>query len=335
MRNYVSKCFLGVGVASEVPATISLGEISVYDFETGGTVIATTKQIAFARGLDVVGEPILSGPIDVAGIQSVQAAKGLAAVQKVSTLTVATVPTVNAATGNYPASVLFNVTYHDNLSIIPNQMKQTTVSVVPNATNTASTTLWAAAIAAAFTAQEFLYVTAVASSATVVFTGIALITATKYNGIDRPEFVIFEVGFPTSSMYNYQFQGSYTLAATTAPVLGEGSKAKLQWLESQFMGRQGFADRTRWDDTKKYPTQINEVAFPVATVADTDIEIGTVPQLVINGDNWREGDMQGLRANPVGQIVAADCTSMNLLLADLRSITALASKVPADWDVTP
>lgn len=335
MRNYVSKCFLGVGVASEAPATLSLGEISVYDFETGAPVIATTKQIAFARGLDVVGEPLLSGPIDVAGVQSIVATKGVAAVQQVSTLTVATVPTVNSATGLYPASVLFNVTYHDNLSILPNKMKQTIVSVVPDAVNTASTTLWAAAIAAAFTAQEFKYVTAVASAATVIFTGIAITTATKYNHIDRPEFVVFEVGYPTASSFDYSHQGSYTLAATTAPVSGSGIKAKLQWMEEQYMGRQGFADRRLWDDTKKYPTQINEVAFPVATVAATDIVIGAVPQLVLIGDNWREGDMQGQRANPVGQVLAADCTSMNLILGDLRSITALASLVPADWDVTP
>jgi hypothetical protein len=335
MRNYVSKCFLGVGVASEIPSTISLGEISVYDFETGGTVIATTKQIAFARGLDIVGEPLLSGPIDVAGIRAIEPTIGAAAVQQVSTLTVATVPSVNSVTGLFPSAVLFNVTYHDNLSIIPNQMKQTVVGVVPNATNTASTTTWATAIAAAFTAQEFLYVTAVGSTNTVVFTGIALLSATKYNHIDRPEFVVFEVGYPTDVMYNYDGQGTYTLAATTAPILGDGNKAKLQWLEEQHMGRQGFANRTTWNDTKKYPTQIDEVAFPAATVAATDIVIGTVPQLVLSGDNWREGDMQNLRANPVGQVLAADCTSMNLILADLRSITAIAGLVPIDWDVTP
>lgn len=317
---------MGTAVKQDVIdlAAIIAPAIEVYDFETGLKVTADSKTIAFAKGTDVAGEPIMSGPLSVKGMSYVDN-EAAAPLQQVSTLTVSVVPTVNPATGLLPASVTFNVTYHDNLSIIPNQMKQTIVSVVPDAANTASTTTWAAAIAAAFNAQEFLYVGVSPAAAVITFTGIQLVSATKYNHIDRPEFVVFEIGVPNAAVSNGQdFHGTYAVAVTTAPDLGSGNLAQVQWMEEQHMGRQGFADRRMWNDTKKYPTQVGDLSDDPSNI------------LVIQTDNWLEGDMQGLRANPVGVIIVADETS-TANIADVIELAKNGTVLPVSVlsDPTP
>ena len=142
MRNHVSKVLIGTADANVAtvddlgPATVPVGNIIAYDFDTNGSIVATTKNIGFAKGTAVLGEPIIAGPIPKAGITDAILNPYKAAVNKVMTLTCSAVPTVGK-------TIIAKVVYHDNLSIVPNQIKQTAVSLTADAANTASVTTWA------------------------------------------------------------------------------------------------------------------------------------------------------------------------------------------------
>lgn len=301
--NHVSTFLAGTAtantsIAQKNPEALTEGQVIVFDADTGLDVVAATKNIQFAKGTATLGEPILSGIIPKAGITDIILNPYNAPVNKQMTLTVNSVPTV----GN---TCIFKVTYHDNLSIIPNQVKQTTVAVYADATNTASTTTWAAAIAAEFNLQQNKFVTVTPSTNVITFAGITLLTASSYNGIDRPETLNFELGAPDTAGY-----GSYTKAVSVALESGQGDAAKMAWLEEQYMGRQGFSDRRLWNDTKKYKSQIN----PAETYAT----------LVITAFKEGEGDMQQTRKYPIGAIIAGDGATVALIVTDL----AVAGIVP-------
>ena len=139
MRNYVAKVLLGVDTANVKTtndialAALTVGQIIAFDWDTQLGLVAGSKNIGFARGTAVLGEPIVAGPIPKAGITSAILNPYKAAVKQKRTLTVSTVPTVGK-------TCIFKVSYYDNLSIIPNQIKQTAVAIQADATNTASTT---------------------------------------------------------------------------------------------------------------------------------------------------------------------------------------------------
>ena len=305
-RNHVSKVLIGVAAKNVTavdnlgPATVAPGTVIAFDFDTNSSLTANSKNIGFAKGTAVLGEPIVAGPIPKAGIIDAILNPYKAAVNKKITLTVGAVPVIGK-------TAIIKVVYHDNLSIIPNQIKQTVIGVTANAANTASTTTWAAAIAAEFNLQvgSNLFVKVTTATNTVIFEGITLTTASNYNSIDRPETLNFEIGYPDDPTL-----GTYTQALTTALSSGQGDAAKVAWMEEQAMGRVGFSDRRMWNDTKKYPTQVT----PGATYA----------VLVINANAQIEGDMQNTYNAPVGVVVAGSSATLALILTDL----ALAGVVP-------
>ena len=180
-RNYVSKMSVGTGIANLTGAPVDLaalteGQIIAFDFDEANgadtSVSATTKLIGFARGTAVLGEPILAGPIPVAGVREALNNPYQAPVNQISTLTVTAVPAVGE-------TAIFKVIYHDNLSIIPNQIKQTVVGVIATTANVVSTTTWATAIKAESVKQTAelggnLFVAVTSAAAVVTFTGITL-----------------------------------------------------------------------------------------------------------------------------------------------------------------
>ena len=313
-RNHVSKMLIGTGVAnttlaSKALAALTEGQIIAFDFDSANladtSITADTKLIGFARGTAALGEPILAGPIPIEGITSAINNPYQAPVNQISTLKALTLPELGE-------NQIFKVVYQDNLSIIPNQIKQTVVNVHASAANIVSLTTWAAAIAAAFNLQKSelggaLFVTVTSATATVTFTGITLQTASNYNGINRPETLVFEIANPdiTNSTATYTVVDPVTAAKT-----GQGDVAKIAWLEEQHMGRLGFSDRRTWS-SRKYQSQI------VSGITNYEV-------LVINADQWTEGDMQGLRANPIGALIATSAAGMFLLETDL----AVGSVVP-------
>lgn len=314
-RNYVSKMLVGTGIANLTGAPVTLaelteGQIIAFDFDIANaantSITADTKFIGFARGTATLGEPILAGPIPVAGITDAINNPYAAPVNQISTLQVLTVPAVGE-------TAIFKVAYHDNLSIIPNQIKQSVIGLVATAANTATPTTWAAAIAAEFNLQTAelggnLFVTVTSATDTVTFTGITVKTASNYNGIDRPETLVFEISIPET----VGSTGTYTVVdPVTAAKAGQGDVAKIAWLEEQHMGRLGYSDRRMWNNTKKYQSQI------VAGITNYEV-------LVISADQWTEGDMQGLRANPIGALIATSAAGQALLETDL----AVAGIVP-------
>jgi len=327
-RNHVSKVLVGAGLANAgVAAAVALealteGQIIAFDFDNanrawsantdgnrGNVVDATTKNIGFARGTAVLGEPLMAGPIPVGGVSSAVENAYEAPRVQIKTLTVGTVPVAGQ-------TAIVRVMYRDNLSIVPNQIKQTIVGVLATAVNIASTTTWAAAITAEFVKQTAelggnLFVDVTSSAAVITFTGQVLTTQSNYNGIDRPEALSFEIGIPESG----QDQGEYTLAETQTLRHGQGDPAKVMWMEEQAMGRFGFADRRQWFNTKKYPSQVDGSK--------------TYVTLVINADIVLEGDLQGVRSNPIGAIVAAESGTLAALKTDLARAGVVPEAIAA------
>jgi len=251
---------VGTGIANLTGGPVALaalteGEIIAFDFDQANaadtSVSATTTSIGFARGTASLGEPILAGPIPVKGIQDAINNPYQAPVNQISTLQVTATPEVGK-------TAIFKVAYHDNLSIIPNQIKQTTIAIVADATNAATASTWAAAISAEFNKQNAelggnLFVTVEVTTDTVTFTGITLKTQSNYNGIDRPETLVFEIGAPDTSNTTATY---VVVNPATAAKAGQGDASKVAWMEEQHMGRLGYADRRMWNDTKKYRSQL-------------------------------------------------------------------------------
>ena len=309
-RNHVSKVLIGTAAANVAtvddlgPATVPVGSVIAFDFDTNGSIVAGTTNFGFAKGSSTGA--IVAGPIPKSGITDVILNPYKAAVNKVMTLTVNTVPVVGK-------TVIAKVIYHDNLSIIPNQIKQTVIAVQATSQNIASTTTFATALAAEFNKQlpgGQLFVTVTSSGAVVTFTGKVITTASNYNGIDRPETLNFEVGISDESDH-----GVYTVAQTVALASGQGDAAKVAWVEEQAMGRQGFSDRRLWNDTKKYPSQV--------------VAGETYDNLVITANIAVEGDMQGVRQNPIGAIIFGDSDDVSAIVTDLAVAGIVPVTIPA------
>lgn len=307
MRNHVSKVLVGTSTANTNAAPITLagildGKLIAFDFDTRVEVAATTVNLGFAMGTPKLGEPIIAGPIPVRGISSAILNPYEAAVPMQATLTVTAVP-------NPGETALFKVIYQDNLSILPNKMKQTLISIVGQTGDTTASI--ATAIAAEFNKQEFRFVNVSAATNVVTFVAQTISTASAYNGIDRPESVVFEIGAP---VYDTA-KGVYAVAVTVPGKSGQGDPAKIAWLEDQAMGRRGFSDRRSWNDTRQYKT-LAKAGTTYAT-------------LVINADAHVEGDMQDLRANPVGVILAGDGGTLATIVTDLARAGVVPTTVAA------
>jgi len=312
MRNYVSKVLLGIDTANVNttndidPAALTDRQLIVFDWDTKLGVLSTTTNLGFARGTGTIARPLIVGPIPKAGITSAILNPYKAAVKQKKTLTVTTVPTVGK-------TCIFKVSYHDNLSIIPNQIKQTVIALEADAVNTATTTTWAAAIAAEFNKQVVdgnVFVAITTATNVVTFESLTITSASDYNGIDRPETVFFEVGKPDEAG-----KGVYAVAQTVAGSVGQGDPAKMAWIEEQAMGRHGFSDRRMWNDTKKYPSQV--------------VAGETYDTLVIQGNIAVEGDMQGVRQNPIGVVLGGESDTLALILVDLAVALVVPTTVAA------
>lgn len=292
MRTHVSKVLVGTASIFKPLGTLTEAEITAFDVDTKAAVTANTKRVAYAVGSPVLGKPIISAVVEVKQIIDAFKNPYEAPQEKQVSLTVDTVPSEGVAE-------IIKVVYHDNLSIIPNQIKQTVVTPVAAASETPTT--YAAKIAAEFNAQEFRFCTAVAAANVVTFTG--LVVSTSYNHIDREESVNFEVNDPEFQTYaNGDVSGAYTVADVTALKLGQGTYAKVAYLEELNMGRRGYSDRRMWNDTKKF-------------IGNADKNT-TYDVFVINANDSVEGDMQDTRSNPVGIIIAAKVGSMTDLLVE-------------------
>lgn len=313
-RNHVSKVLVGIDTVNTNAAQKDLealteGQVIAFDFDTGIEIVAATKNIGFARGSAVLGEPIVAGPIPKAGISDIILNPYNAPVNKEMTLTVSAVPTVGK-------TVICKVIYHDNLSILPNQIKQTVIAVTANAVNAASTTTWAAALAAEFNKQTAglggnLFVTVTSATNVVTFVGQTLTTASDYNGIDRPETLNFEIGAP----YDDADLGTYAVATTVALESGQGDPAKVAWMEDQAQGRIGYSDRRMWNNTKKFT--------PTAVAGET------YATMVITADIQVEGDMQNTRNNPIGVVVCGASAQLTNIIADLARASIVPTTVAA------
>jgi hypothetical protein len=268
---------IGKGIAFKDIATLANGEIVSMDAATQGAVTAGTKEIVFAQGTPILAEPILTSPLVVKNIISANRNNYEAQVLQKNTLTVSTVPTAGKV-------VLVRVAYLDNLSIVPNQIKQTLISVIAEAGET--TTTLATKIAAEFNKQDYLFVTVTSSAAVVTFEAILLKTASSYNGIDRPESIKFEVGVPADE----DGKGTYVVAVTVKSKVGQGDPNKIAWLADQHQGRQGYSDRRMWNNGKKY-------VAPVDNSKNYNVS-------VILGNLVGEGDMQDNRSFPIGAVLA-------------------------------
>lgn len=314
MRNHVSKVLVGIDTVNTNAAQKDLealteGQVIAFDHDTGIEIVAATKNIGFARGTAVLGEPLVAGPIPVGGITDAILNPYKAAVNKQMTLTVTSVPTVGK-------TAIFKIAYHDNLSIIPNQIKQTVVAITANATNAASTATWAAAIAAEFNKQTAelggnLFCTVSSATNVVTFVGQTLTTASSYNGIDRPETLNFEIGAPNDE----PDQGVYAVAVSVALASGQGDPSKVAWMEDQAQGRFGHSDRRMWNNTKKF--------VPTADPGET------YATLVITANIQVEGDMQNTRNNPIGVVICGASAQVTNILADLARANVVPTTVAA------
>jgi hypothetical protein len=292
---------IGEGIAFKDIATLANGEIVSMDLETQAAVTADTKEIVFAQGTVALGEPILAGPISIKNIVSAFRNNYEAQVLQKNTLTVSAVPEAHT-------TVLVKVSYHDNLSIVPNQMKQTVISVTADSDET--TTTFAAKIAAEFNKQEYLFVTVSSNNAIVTFEAIELTTSSKYNGIDRPESIAFEVGVPA----DVDDKGTYVVTKTVKAKIGQGDPNKVAWLADQHQGRQGYADRRMWNNPFKY-------SAPVDNTKNYDVTI-------INANLIGEGDMQDNKSFPIGAVLALTTdTSVGTALFYEQLALAIESKV--------
>jgi hypothetical protein len=304
MRNHVSKMLIGKGIAFKAIETLAEGEIVSMDLETQAVVTADTKFIVFAQGTANLGEPIVAGPLSTKDITSAARNNYEAQVLQKNTLTVTAVP--DAGT-----TVLVKVVYHDNLSIVPNQMKQTVVAVTAEAGET--TTTFAVKIAAEFNKQDYLFVTVTTATNVVTFEAIKLTTASRYNGIDRPESLQFEVGVPADE----DGKGVYVVVRTVKPKAGQGDPAKVAWLADQHQGRLGFSDRRSWNDGRKY-------SAPVDGSKNYNIT-------VLLANSISEGDMQDTRSNPIGAVLAitTDTAVGAGLFYEQLALAVTSSVIPA------
>ena len=299
MRTYVSKMLVGAGIVVGSP---TVGQVAVAPWGAivallaAGTALpaaAASDEFGFVKRIadvDSNATYVTAGPFDTASAK-VNDNQAKAAVKQKYTVTI-------DVTGWTAGEVkLIKVAYHDNMSIIPNQIKFTSVGVV-YAGETA--TAFATKVAAEFNKQDYLFVAVTSAAAVVTIESLVVSTMTRYNGIDKPEVIFFEIGTPETG---------FTVAQTVAGVIPQGTAAQIAWMEDQHMGRRGYSDRTSWNDGKKYITQ---------AVAGTVYDV-----LVVEANKIVEGDMQDNRSNPIGAVIALPNTASSITALGTIGVTAV------------
>lgn len=303
MRTHVSKMFVGPGIVAGDPAE---GEVAVAPwgdiqaFLTDATTLpaaALSDEFGFLQIKD--GQPLVSGPFKSA-TATMDSNAYKAEVPQEGTLTI-DVTNLEAGT-----PYQFKIVYHDNISIVPNLIKSTKVSVVFEAGDTA--TAYAAKVAAAFNAQDYKFVDASSAAGVVTFTAIIMSTLSKYNRIDRPESVVFEIAAGNINYDNETPVGAFAVVdQSVEPVLGQGDAARVAWLEDQHQGRRGYSDRRMWNNPYKFvPSAVAGTTYSIINVLD---------------NKSVEGDMQNIRHNPIGSIVGIVSAGAAAFITAMETIT--------------
>jgi len=327
MRNYVSKMLVGQGVANVATTddldihSVADGKVAIFDWDapSDSSVTAATKLIGVVKG-GSAGQ-IIAGPFPKASLKVFRREYSAGRQQK-GTLQVTSVPGTDAV----GLAVVFKVIYHQNLSIVPNQIKAFTWSVpIDDADAAGSASDFAAKIKAGLDAaiaadsDKMVYFTAAISGDTITFTAKEMESAKEYNEIDRPEQLIFELAatakvikggvvyedsFSQGSSYD---KGEYTLVdQSVTPIMANGTESHVKWMEDQHMGRLGFSDRRMWNDTKKYKYQAQDGA--------------TYDYLILSADLPSEGDLQDTMNFPVGCVIASTEATTAVLATDLETV---------------
>ena len=289
MRNYVQKVFVGKGIAYKAPfdvdgnITLAEDEVMAFDWDTKEAVTATTGLVGFHLGLD---QGIVTGPVNTKLRMNNLKTAYTAQVAQAVTVTVTAIPLPYT-------EVLFRVLVHDNLSIVPNQMKQIFASVIVDDVDTIDTF-------AAKVRENLTVAMKRRNFGTISGAGAEIIVTSNvdlaYNQINRPEVIYIEVGVPAN--------GAYTLTETLG-VHPSGEAEQVMWLEDLNAGRYGFSDRTNWN-AKKYQHQ---------AIAGTTYDIFSV-----NANIDVEGDMQDIRFNPVGILMALEVGASDPLITEIAPV---------------
>ena len=301
MRNYVQKVFVGKGIAYKEPfdvdgvITLAEDEMMAFDWETKAAVTADSQLIGFHLG-SFGG--VVTGPVNVKlRMNNYTTPYAEQVAQKVE-ITVDATPIAGE-------SAMFKILAHDNLSIVPNQMKQIFASVVGIDGEAVEDFAARLGVELAGAMKQRNFATIEVAGAVITVTSDIL---DSYNNINRPETIYVEVGIPT--------QGEYTVVET-AGIHPNGTPNQVMWMEDLYQGRYGFSDRTNWN-AKKYPHQADaSLTYDIFTI-DANIDV--------------EGDMQDVRFNPVGMMMALEVGESSALVGELDPVLKfmdLTSVVPA------
>ena len=329
MRTYVSKMLVGVGDANvsgtdnfNIHTGIVDGNVVAFDWDKPSTssITAETKLIGFVKGQSAAKGNIIAGPFPVSSMK-VYRREQADAVQQQGTLTVTDVPGADSV-GH---SIVFQTIHHQNLSLVPNQIKSFMWSVNIDEADTSGSAAafaqkiydeWKAAMDQHVAEDGVMYVQ-LADPTTATITATAQAVEGSYNGIDRPEQIVFEFSATAKVIRNGQTyedtftedasadKGTYTIVnQSVAPVMANGTYDHVRWMEDQHQGRLGFSDRRMWNNTKKYEYQA--------------VSGSKYDYLIVEANLQAEGDQQNLMNWPVGCVIASTTATTDLLETDLE-----------------
>ena len=307
MRNQVSPVFSGTAASLESGAAdfagLALNGVLAFDADNDTAISSSTSKIGIVKRFGPNDQGLMFVELDVDKITLAKSNSKTNYTAKSMSLTVSELPDASAI----GQGIVFKVMLKQNLSIVPNQQKFILAPVQVTEANIATTTAFAAAIADAISLADnnkaFQYVSASSSGAKVTVTALPVATATPegYNHIDRPEYLDFELNAPDTDLGSPTEYGAYTIAVESAQVLPIGAGPDVVYMEEMAQGRLGFTDRRSWN-VKKY-----EASADLSKSYDI---------LTINSEKVVEGDLQGLRSNPVGVTLALE--SAAVIITDIE-----------------
>ena len=284
MSNPVSKVLVGTGVAYKDINTLTEGQLCGFDYDAPGPITSDSVRIGFAMGTATPGQPVLSAIIPAGSITDALRNNYQAPRNKEMELTVTDVPEAGK-------SAVFKINYQDSLSIVPNQLKNTMVSIQAVDGETAAS--FATKIAAAFNIQEDnLFCTVTASSNVVTVAANTVSTQSKYNRINRPESLIFTISVPGVD----EAVGTYSTATTVSHRAGQGDPAKVAYMEDQAQGRRGYSDRRNVMDPKRFSPSVNPSSTYDVVVINATVQVHDFI-----------GSTQGA---PIGVVLAVDTNTV-------------------------
>jgi hypothetical protein len=279
MKNYVQRVLVGAGVPWAAGVNPAENEVMAFDWDTKLICDSTTTKVGLKCGN--------LGGIVVGPIGSRLESHNFSSAYRAGTPSAPTITVTGLPAAGQPTDFVFKVIIHDNLSIIPNQIKQVMAAV--SSEGAADADAFADKIAAALNVAQgdrnVFNATAAAGVITVTAANVG-----DYNDITRPEIIVLEIA---------NIEGPFTFGAGTAMVTPNGTPDQVMWLEDLHAGRYGFSDRTNWN-SKKYPHQAKDGETYSMYSIDALIPV--------------EGDMQDVRLNPVGAIMAL--TAVDIAFTD-------------------